>query len=71
MASKYQKPNSTPFVVNGFRTEAEADGWIKFQRLRTKEAGRLTRIVSGRRHDGTYAVGHDCSMERSVLEGFA
>ena len=31
------KPKSTPFIVNGFRTEAEADGWIKFQRLRTKE----------------------------------
>ena len=31
------KPKSTPFLVNGFRTEVEADGWIKFQRLRTKE----------------------------------
>jgi hypothetical protein len=31
------KPKSTPFIVNGFRTETEADGWIKFQRLRTKE----------------------------------
>ena len=31
------KPKSTPFIVNGFRTEVEADGWIKFQRLRTKE----------------------------------
>jgi hypothetical protein len=34
-----QSAPSTPFssVVNGFRTEVEADGWIKFQRLRTKE----------------------------------
>jgi hypothetical protein len=31
------KAKSTPFIVNGFRTEVEADGWIKFQRLRTKE----------------------------------
>jgi hypothetical protein len=31
------KPKATPFIVNGFRTEVEADGWIKFQRLRTKE----------------------------------
>jgi len=31
------KPKSTAFIVNGFRTEVEADGWIKFQRLRTKE----------------------------------
>jgi hypothetical protein len=31
------KPKATPFIVNGFRTEVEADGWIKIQRLRTKE----------------------------------
>jgi len=24
-------------IVNGFRTEVEADGWIEFQRIRTKE----------------------------------
>ena len=27
-----------PFIVTGFRSEAEANGWIKIQSLRTKEA---------------------------------
>jgi hypothetical protein len=35
--AEVSKPKSTPFIVNGFRTEVEADGWIKYQRLRTKE----------------------------------
>ena len=32
------KPKAMPFIVTGFRSEAEANGWIKIQSLRTKEA---------------------------------
>jgi len=55
------KPKSTPFIVNGFRTEVEADGWIKFQRLRTKERDAWRKSCPGRRHDGTAATRRDCS----------
>jgi hypothetical protein len=32
------KPKAMPFIVAGFRSEAEVNGWIKIQSLRTKEA---------------------------------
>jgi hypothetical protein len=38
---------SRPLYREWISYRVEADGWIKFQRLRTKRPGRLTKIVSG------------------------